>query len=130
MTLRDKGEIIAAAAILPLALALFSGTRTLRWVRATPRRTSPSPTPAELARAVDRVLARAPGLWHHTCLRRAVILTALLRRAGHDADVVLGVRRVADGSLEAHAWIRCEGIEPFLEAAPAEPFIPLESASG
>ena len=128
MTLRDKAEIIAASAILPLALTLFSGSRTLRWVRATPRRATPSPTPVELARAVDQVLARGPWLWRYSCLRRAVIVTALLRRSGHDAEVILGVRRAADGSLEAHAWIRCEGIEPFLEAPPAEPFIELMSA--
>lgn len=128
MRLRDKAEIVAAAAVLPVALALFSGTRTLRWVRDTPRRRGASPSPEQLANGVDRVLDRAPLLWHHTCLRRAVILTALLRRAGRDAEVVMGVRRAADNSLEAHAWIRCDGIEPYLEPSPVDSFATLKPA--
>ena len=128
MRARDKAEILAASALLPVALALFSGTRTLAWVRGIPRRAGTSPAPAQLASAVDRVLDRAPALWHHTCLRRAVILTALLRRAGRDAEVVMGVRRAAGGRLEAHAWIRCDGIEPYLEPSPVDSFATLRPA--
>lgn len=128
MTLRDKLEILAASAVLPVALALFSGTRTLAWVRGVPRRGSASPTPEQLAGAVDRVLDRAPALWHQSCLRRAVVLTALLRRAGRDAEVVMGVRRAADSKLEAHAWIRCDGIEPYLEPSPVDSFATLRPA--
>lgn len=130
MTLRDKAEVLIAAAVLPVALALFAGTRTLAWVRAVPRRGGASPSAEQLARAVDRVLARAPWLWHHTCLRRAVILAALLRRAGRDAEVVMGVRRAAGGALEAHAWIRCDGVEPYLEPTPVDSFATLKPAGG
>ena len=45
------------------------------------------------------------------------MLAVLLRRSGHDARVVIGVRRTDAGALEAHAWIACDGSEPFLEPA-------------
>ena len=125
MTRRDKAEIVLACALLPPVLELTSATRALRWMRRTPRRRGPSPQPADLARGVDRVLHAAPSLWHYTCLRRAVVLGALLRRAGHDADVVIGVRRAAAGGFEAHAWLRCDGMEPYLEPGPVTDFIEL-----
>jgi hypothetical protein len=28
---------------------------------------------------------------------------------------VIGVRRPPGGTLEAHAWLRCDGVEPYLE---------------
>ena len=29
--------------------------------------------------------------------------------------MVIGVRRAGDGGVEAHAWLCCDGKEPFLE---------------
>jgi hypothetical protein len=43
-----------------------------------------------------------------TCLPRAVALWWLLRRAGIDAAIVLGVRPLA-GAVTAHAWVDCAG---------------------
>jgi len=71
--------------------------------------------PTLLAFHVDRILHRGKWIWRHSCLRRAAVLALLLRRSGHDARVVLGVRRDAAGALEAHAWLACDGRDPFLE---------------
>jgi len=128
VTRRDKAEIVLACALLPLALQLFAATRTLGWVRRMPRRRGPSPAPEDLARGVDRVLDAAPGLWHYSCLRRAVVLAALLRRAGRGAEVVIGVRRAPAGGFEAHAWLRCDGVEPYLEPGPVTSFLELRPA--
>ena len=128
MTRRDKAEIILACALLPPLLEVSSAARLLRWVRRVPRRGSPSPAPEDLARGVDRVLNAAPGVWHHTCLRRAVVLAALLKRGGREAEVVIGVRRASGGEFEAHAWLRSEGVEPYLEPGPVGSFSELRPA--
>lgn len=43
-----------------------------------------------------------------TCLRKALVLFALLARRGVKAQVVVGTAR-SDGKLDAHAWIEHEG---------------------
>ena len=42
------------------------------------------------------------------CLLESLALWYLLRRNGHDADLVLGARTLL-GPLEAHAWVELEG---------------------
>ena len=64
---------------------------------------------------VDRFLARLRGPWGWTCLRRAAVLFYLLRGAGRDAELCIGVRRDHDGSLHAHAWL-LNGGALYLEA--------------
>jgi hypothetical protein len=118
MRLRQKLEIGAACVVVPCALELFAASRVLRWVESVPRRgttITPPVSPERLAYHVDRLLSSAPGVWRRTCLRRAAVLAALLRREGRAAEVVIGVRRAPDGGVEAHAWLRCDGTEPFLE---------------
>ena len=85
MTRRDKAEIVLACALLPPILEFTSAARVLRWMRGVPARRSVSPAPQDLARGVDRELQAAPAFWHYTCLRRAVVLGAMLRRSGRDA---------------------------------------------
>jgi hypothetical protein len=75
---------------------------------------------AELAAFVDGVLHRLPGPWRHTCLKRAAVLFHLLRGAGRDVQLLIGVRRGADGGMEAHAWLTRAG-EPYLEPNPEMP---------
>ena len=110
-----KVEIVLACAVVPCALEVLPASTVLRWVNRTPRRRGDAIAPGRIAHHVDRLLMRAPGLWHYTCLRRATVLAVLLRRDGRDANVVLGARRRSSGELEAHAWVRCDGEDPFLE---------------
>jgi hypothetical protein len=63
--------------------------------------------------------------WPPTCLRRSLVLTALLRRRGLPATVRFGVRRAA-GLLEAHAWVECDGVA--VDAASHHGFDVLEPA--
>jgi hypothetical protein len=67
---------------------------------------APRPRPRASARClvarVDRACRRA---WPvPTCLVRSLALDALLRRHGHESQVVIGVA-AADGRLSAHAWV-------------------------
>jgi hypothetical protein len=126
--LRTKLEIVTACAAVPCALELFSADRTFSWLARVPSG-GERVVPAHLAFHVDRILHRGRGIWRHSCLRRSAVLALLLRRSGYDARVVIGVRRDAAGALEAHAWLACDGREPFLEPADAiATFQPLSRA--
>jgi hypothetical protein len=114
--LRTKLEIVTACAAVPCALELFSADRTFAWLARIPAGGERA-VPKQLAFHVDRILHRGRGIWRHSCLRRATVLALLLRRSGYDARVVIGVRRNGTGALEAHAWLACDGREPFLEPA-------------
>lgn len=108
--------------LVPPALELVSVRHVFHAISRVGERGGESTSPERLARAVDRVLGRLPWIWRRTCLRRATVLAALLRREGRQAEVVIGVRRDESGRLEAHAWIRCDGVEPFLESEPDRAF--------
>jgi hypothetical protein len=83
-----------------------------------------SPVPASLddqalASWVDRILNPLPWPWRRTCLRRAVVLYALLRHAGRPVQLWIGVRKNQDApdreGVSAHAWLTWGGA-PYLEA--------------
>lgn len=57
---------------------------------------------ASIGRAVDSAALRLPGT---RCLARALAAEALLARHGLPAALHLGVARVGDGDLDAHAWV-------------------------
>lgn len=83
--------------------------RLLRRVLLRPR---PAPTPGadSRERIVWAVLASARRVPDATCLTQALVAETLLRRAGHDAALHLGVARPAQGpGLEAHAWVESGG---------------------
>ena len=121
-----KAEVVAAALLLPLALELFSGARVMQAIHRVPRRRRPTgESPQHIADRVDHVLYRLPWIWRRTCLRRAVVLAALLRRDGLDPEVVIGVRRSPEGAVEAHAWLRCGGTDPYLEPTDTSTYIEL-----
>ncbi len=65
------------------------------------------------ASGIDRVVRWVDvAARHHflkvTCLRRALVLLALLERWGFMPELRLGVRREGPG-LAAHAWVEIEG---------------------
>jgi hypothetical protein len=43
------------------------------------------------------------------CLARSFAAQHLLLRSGYPAELKIGVKRLSDGALHAHAWIECEG---------------------
>lgn len=115
-------EAITLCLLVPPALELVSARRVFGAVSRIGKRKGESTRPESLAQVVDFILGRLPWIWRRTCLRRATVLAALLRREGYQAEVVIGVRRDESGTLEAHAWIRCDGVEPFLESEPDRAF--------
>lgn len=72
------------------------------------------PSTEALVREVDRWLNHLPWPWRRTCLKRAGVLYALLRRAGVEVELHIGVKRDDAGALAAHAWLMRNGA-PFLE---------------
>jgi len=128
MNLARKLEVGSACLVMPVLLELLPASRVLRLIERIPPHAGERIAPERLAFHVARLLQRAPFFWHDSCLRRAVVLAALLRREGLAAGVAIGVRRDAYGAVEAHAWVRREdgtpylaeeGVQEFTELAPA-----------
>jgi hypothetical protein len=44
-----------------------------------------------------------------TCLTQALAGLRMLRQAGYDATLQIGVARAGIESIDAHAWVECEG---------------------
>jgi len=125
MNLARKLEVGSACAIIPILLEVLPASRVLRWIVRIPPRAGEHVAPERLAFHVGRLLQRAPLLWHYSCLRRAAVLAALLRREGIAADVAIGVRRTAGGVVVAHAWVRREDGTPYLEGEGVQEFVEL-----
>jgi len=105
-----------AVLVLPPLVHLLSLDRIVGWIERSTRRRSADPTvdDAALAEWVDRVLARLPPPWKRTCLKRAIVLHYMIRRAGRSAELRIGVRRDEHSALAAHAWL-VRNDEPYLE---------------
>ena len=99
------------------ALALLAATRLALWTRpfAAVRgslarygeRALPlTSAPATVVWAVEAGARLVPG---STCLSRALAAQALLRRAGHDSTLQLGVASSSGSGFEAHAWLEDAG---------------------
>ena len=104
-----------AAFLFPPLIYVMSLERLTAWVEGRGAATKAGPVwDVALAEWVDRVLRRLPPPWRHTCLKRAVTLQYLIRRAGRLVELKVGVRRNEVGELVAHAWLVREGL-PYLE---------------
>jgi hypothetical protein len=100
---------------LTLIIALRAGLLVLpfnvlrrflnRWVSCRKETRVPFST-AQIVRAVTAVGSRLSGT---SCLVEALAADAMLRRHGHSSRLKLGVRRGADATFGAHAWVECDG---------------------
>ena len=117
LTPRWRIRATLAALALPPLVHLVQLDRIASWIA----RSHMPPFPDDavddpaLANWVDRILRKLPPPWRHTCLKRAVVLHYLVRRAGRPAELRIGVRRDERAALAAHAWLVREGT-PYLEA--------------
>lgn len=75
-----------------------------------------------VARAVEVSSHHAPGL--KTCLAQALAVRVMLVRRGHRAVLRIGVAKVTEGELEAHAWVESGG-RIVIGGSEAGGFIPL-----
>lgn len=78
------------------------------------RRFIPSPAGCQdsrfyARRVVSAVVRAAPYVPGASCLTRALATQFLLARSGHRSTIRIGVRKEADGTLGAHAWLVCDG---------------------
>ena len=97
---RASGLILLSA--VALHTAGFHRTIT-RIERLTRSRSIPA---AECVRAIRR--ARSYGLFRGNCLSQSLALLWMLRRAGHEARLRIGVKTEA-GRLLSHAWVELDG---------------------
>src|SRR5262245_27909994 len=105
----ERGSLVRAwwylllADLALLALPLPRVAALLRLFKGRQRDGLPADRLARLVEAAAR---------HHlrpmTCLTRSLVLQALLRRQGIEADLPIGVRQ-EDGMLRAHAWVEHAG---------------------
>lgn len=86
--------------------AALSLTRAVARLAARPSSARPGPAPELLARTVF-VAARWMGV---TCLHRSLATYAVLARRGYPACVRIGVARLPEEGLRAHAWVEVGGV--------------------
>ena len=53
-----------------------------------------------------------------TCLKKALVLHAMLTRRGFNSQLLIGAARAETGQLDAHAWLECQGKVLLGEATP------------
>ncbi|MGI8704726.1 MAG: lasso peptide biosynthesis B2 protein [Sphingomicrobium sp.] len=120
---------IPLVAIVRLCLWAFP-FRTLhrRWSSALPRLARPGyqggPSPERIVWLVEVASRCVPGAH---CLTRAVAAQLLLARAGHLAEIRIGVRKQGF-DLDAHAWLDYEGTPLQEDIAQLDSFVTFESA--
>ena len=111
----ERAILLRALVLLPMVdfeLRLRGWRRCHARLAAWAKRRTKSPTagslpPERIAWVVERAARNVP--WPATCLRRSLVLWALLERAGIAAELRLGFRKVK-GAFEAHAWVELNGV--------------------
>jgi hypothetical protein len=67
--------------------------------------------------------------WSATCLKKSLVLYALLMRWGFEARLLIGAARGTRGQLDAHAWLECQGKVLLGETALGQ-YTPLYAVAG
>ena len=105
---------LLATPFVVIGLGTFGFARMRSWLQRWPGRRAPEsrgPEDAERACAIARVVGVVAGRGpvHATCLRRALLVSWILRREGIASVLRIGVRREGD-ELLAHAWVEHNGV--------------------
>ncbi len=112
---RDRLDLLPATLAILLArlhLRLRPLPRALAWADA-PRSVGPQgvafldPHTQRRIRAFERVGHRL--FPRNPCLTEALVVHRLLRRKGYPSELRIGVRKVSQSDLEAHAWVEHRG---------------------
>jgi hypothetical protein len=123
---RDRGLLLRVALLqsltTPPLVRRLSVPRVRRLLGRLAGRELVGVAPERVVWAVDAVSRHHPG--HGTCLTRALVLEAVLRRGGTDAQLRLGVARGEDGCVAGHAWVEADG-RVVGEADPLRRYVPL-----
>ena len=112
LTWPQRAVLLRAWLLLPtvaLGLRLVGYRRLRRWLTDP----VPSGTRRDLAEAeLTTRLVRGAAAWslpRPKCLTRSLVLERLLRHAGLEAELRIGVER-PDGTFAAHAWVEHAGV--------------------
>ena len=123
----ERSVLFEAAALLPLVHAMQQALPFKRWRGLLEQHEPPrafgavQPAPAQVAWAVETARRWVPG--EYKCLPTAYTAHWLLHRHGHASTIHVGVARDAEGKVEAHAWVDCDGRTVVGEVADMERFV-------
>ena len=105
--------LVTASACMPifwLGLRLLGLPRFQAWLECASKPACPAITLPEIQARGELVnIAARHTLGSRTCLTRSLLLGWLLRRRGVQSQLRIGVR-LAQGALDAHAWVEYEGV--------------------
>ena len=90
-----------------LRASSFAHVRALASGPATGLAAPGRPAPSRIAWTVAAASPLVPG--GSNCLLRAIAAGLMLRHYGYDAALMIGVAKVPDGRLAAHAWLESAG---------------------
>lgn len=102
---RALADGLLAAARIELGLRTRPLSRVIAWAESRPARPSVDEVDGQRLFALSAWPYRAFGV-SPSCLRRSLVLTALLRQRRRPAVLCVGVRKDGAG-LRAHAWVEC-----------------------
>ena len=114
LLLRMAGWVL----LLSIAVKVFSLPRALRLVSTKTRLPTQPPEgkiQKRLADAVDLLLKTELFILKPVCWKRAAVLHRYLALNGIATQILFGVGRAPDGSVNGHAWLEAGG-KPILEA--------------
>lgn len=103
---RLAAAAVVCAPVVEVTLRTAGLRRTLdwiEWVSAATRRGGPTMAPARAEQIINGVYRLQP--WLGKCLPRALLQYGLQRQRGADVRFVVGVKRPADRTVDAHAWV-------------------------
>lgn len=126
----DRAAMVKAALLLlgaRAALKLLPFRTILDWAE------RPEADPAAgglLAPGTRRFVRSIDAVGHrlfprNPCLTQAVLVQRHLRARGHPSELRIGVRKGATMTLEAHAWVECDGEVVIGSRGMAEDHVPL-----
>lgn len=124
----ERIVLLEAAALMPVVHAMQQTMPFKRWRAALEQHEPPQargalqPTAAQVAWAVEAARRWVPG--EYKCLPTAYTAHWLLHRHGHASTIHVGVARDAQGKVEAHAWVDCDGRTVVGEVADMGRFVP------
>ena len=127
-SLAAKAAALQAVVVPALRVFGFGKVKSMLAALAPLRKTGPTGDEAlsrarEAARVIMGVARRS--LPRASCVPRALVLWALLRRIGIEARIRFGAKHAAKG-IEAHAWVEFGGEALGEKAGMREEFAPLE----
>jgi hypothetical protein len=112
LTPAGRAIVLRGLLLLPVVAVLLRArgmARTTALLERLARRAeddSDALAPQEIARLVHA----AASILGAPCLPRALVLSHFLRCRGTPAEIRLGVAKLADGKLSAHAWVEIDGL--------------------